>query len=83
VLPDSWVSSSFIDVPFGASGWTSAEDAISLTTLDVDDVQQSVTQGCPDNDRSVGAGTIVQIHGGGVREDSRGLSKGYAMLGKV
>ncbi len=82
-LLESWVSSRLVDVSFGASCWASADDAISLTTLDMNDVQQPVAQGCPDNNGSVRAGTIIQVHGGGIREDGRGLSKGDAMLDKV
>jgi hypothetical protein len=35
--------SSFIDFSFARSGWTGANDPITFTTFDVNDVQQALT----------------------------------------
>lgn len=41
--------SSFIDLPLAPGGLTGADDPITLTPLDVYDVQQALTQRCPND----------------------------------
>ncbi len=72
--------SCFIDVAFGPTGAPGADYAIPPTTLDVNNVQDTIAEGGSDDDHTVGAGTVVKINCSWVGEDSGCFGEGNAVF---
>jgi hypothetical protein len=61
--------SGFVDVSLNTRGWSCADDAITLASLDMDNVEHAISQRGSDNDHPVGAGAIIEVDGSWIRED--------------
>jgi hypothetical protein len=77
------VLSSFINVTFGPTGAPGADDAIPPTTLDMNNVQDSIAKGGSDDDHAVGSGTVIKIDSSWVGEDSGCFGEGNAVFLEV
>lgn len=75
--------SGFVNVSLGTRGWSCADDAIALASLDMDNVEHTIPQRSSDNHHPVGTGAVIEVDGSWVCEDGGCFWEGNAVLFKV
>jgi hypothetical protein len=61
--------SGFVNVSLNTRGLSCADDAIASSSLDMDNVEHTISQRSPNNDHPVSAGAVIKVDGSWIRED--------------
>ncbi|MEY4546075.1 MAG: hypothetical protein RL685_2270 [Pseudomonadota bacterium] len=60
-----------------------ADDSIAITTFDVNDVQNAISDRGSDHNNSISAGAVVQKHRPRIGKNGSRFGEGHAMLAKI
>ena len=75
--------SGFVNISLSTRGPSCADDAITSASLDMDNVEHTISQRSPDDDHPVSAGAVIELDGSWIREDGGRLGKGNAVFFNV